>query len=196
MTISPFFLDLLSAYRFEMDDLTFDSDGRDVLRRRLADKRKEIDFLLQMMRLSPEMVAVVFHQAFTFRNPALMAHLLGCEADELPAWDEVSDAIALAPAARALAQTILQAPDGEWFMTVAAGLHYLAGKPALAQAKRGGAEADDEDDENADRDGDEDDTDDHDDFDDHESDEVRGSARDRDEAGADWLAEQGFDRKD
>lgn len=191
MTISPFFRNLLSAYRAEMDDLTSDSDGRDVLRRRLADKRKEIDFLLQMMTLSPEMVAVVFHQAFTFRNPALMEHLLGCEADELPAWAEVSEGIALAPEARALAQTILQAPDGEWFMTVAAGLHYLVGKPALAG--RGGDQAEEDDDND---DGEEDDSSDQDDFDTHESDEVRGNARDREEAGADWLAEQGFDRKD
>jgi len=192
MSISPFFLNLRSAYRSEMDDLTFDSDGRDVLRQRLAAKRKEISFLVQMMELSPEMVAVIFHQGFVFRRPAVMDHLLSHEADEFPAWSEVSDGIELAPWAQDLAQTVLKARAGEWFLTLAAGLHYMASKPDAAFAGRGGDGARDEDSD----DGDDDHTDDQDDFNDHESDEVRGDARDREEAGASWLEGQGFDRKD
>ena len=192
MSISPFFLNLRSAYRSEIDDLTFDSDGRDVLRQRLAAKRKEISFLVQMMELSPEMVAVIFHQGFVFRQPAVMDHLLSHEADEFPAWSEVSDGIELAPWAQELAQTVLKAPAGEWFLTLAAGLHYMAGKPDAAYAGRGGDDARDEDSD----DGDDDHTDGQDDFNDHESDEVRGDARDREEAGASWLEGQGFDRKD
>ena len=190
MNISPFFLDLHSAYQAEMDDLTFDSDGRDVLRQRLAAKRKEIGFLVQMMELSPEMVAVIFHQGFAFSQPAAMDHLLSHEADEFPEWSSLSGGIELAPWTRELVQVILQAPKGEWFLTVAAGLHYMAGKPVAAQAVQSGADESDYDD--ADEDGD----DDPDDFDDHESDEVRGDARDRKEAGANWLEGQGFDRKD
>ena len=193
MSISPFFLNLRSAYRSEMDDLTFDSDGRDVLRQRLAAKRKEIGFLVQMMELSPEMVAVIFHQGFSFRQPAMMDHLLSHEADEFPAWSEVSDGIEMAPWAQDLARTVLKAPAGEWFLTLAAGLHYMAGKPDAAFAGQGGDDAREED-------GDDRDDDDHadgqDDFNDHESDEVRGDARDREEAGASWLEGQGFDRKD
>ena len=192
MSISPFFLNLRSAYRSEIDDLTFDSDGRDVLRQRLTAKRREISFLVQMMELSPEMVAVIFHQGFVFRQPAVMDHLLSHEADEFPAWSEVSDGIELAPWAQELAQTVLKAPAGEWFLTLAAGLHYMAGKPDAAFAGRGGDDARDEDSD----DGDDDHTDDQDDFNDHESDEVRGDARDREEAGASWLEGQGFDRKD
>lgn len=192
MSISPFFLNLRSAYRSEIDDLTFDSDGRDVLRQRLAAKRKEISFLVQMMELSPEMVAVIFHQGFVFRQPAVMDHLLSHEADEFPAWSEVSDGIELAPWAQELAQTVLKAPAGEWFLTLAAGLHYMAGKPDAAYAGRGGDDARDEDSDG----GDDDHTDGQDDFNDHESDEVRGDARDREEAGASWLEGQGFDRKD
>lgn len=192
MSISPFFLNLRSAYRSEIDDLTFDSDGRDVLRQRLAAKRKEISFLVQMMELSPEMVAVIFHQGFVFRQPAVMDHLLSHEADEFPAWSEVSDGIEMAPWAQDLAQIVLKAPAGEWFLTLAAGLHYMAGKPDAAFAGRGGDDARDEDGD----DGDDEHTDDQDDFNDHESDEVRGDARDREEAGASWLEGQGFDRKD
>lgn len=188
MNISPFFLNLRSAYQSEMDDLTFDSDGRDVLSQRLAEKRREIAFLVQMMELSPEMVAVIFHQGFVFRQPAVMDHLLSHEADEFPAWSGVSDGIELAPWARELAEVVLQAPGGEWFLTVAAGLHYMAGKPDAASAARNSQD----DDEDAEEDGDED----QDEFDADENGDEPGDARARREAGADWLVGQGFDRKD
>lgn len=186
MNISPFFLNLGSAYRSEMDDLTFDSDGRDVLRQRLSEKRQEIGFLVQMMELSPEMVAVIFHQGFVFRRPAVMDHLLSHEADEFPQWSQVSDGIEFEPWARDLAQVVLDAPGGEWFLTAAAGLHYMAGKLDAASSVQhetddGNAaeDADDQDEFDADEDGDE-----------------PGDARARREAGADWLVGQGFDRKD
>ena len=178
-----------------MDDLTFDSDGRDVLRQRLADKRKQIGFLVQMMELSPEMVAVIFHQGFSFPRPAVMDHLLSTDADEFPEWSSLSPSIELAPWTRKLVQVILQSPKGDWFMTLAAGLHYLAGKPVAAFAGQGAGDARDEDDEDG-EDRDDDGSDGPDDFDTHESDEVRGDARDRAEAGASWLEGQGFDRKD
>ena len=190
MSISPFFLNLHSAYQAEMDDLTFDSDGRDVLRHRLADKRRQIAFLVQMMESSPEMVAVIFHQGFVFNRAAPMDDLLSREADEFPDWRNLSSSIDMAPWTRELVQVILQAPRGEWFLTLAAGLHYLAGKPVAVFAGQGSDDARDQDD------ADDSDTDGPDDFDNHESDEVRGDVRDRDEAGASWLEGQGFDRKD
>lgn len=190
MSISPFFLNLRSAYQSEMDDLTFDSDGVDVLHQRLAEKRREISFLLQMMELSPEMVAVIFHQGFNFKRPTVMDHLLGHEADEFPQWSCVSDGIELTPWAHELAQVVLKAPGGEWFMTVAAGLHYMAGKAEAAPAVLKG---DDEFDDEA---GDEDEFDIAEDGDESDQPRQSGSARARKEAGADWLVAQGFDRKD
>ena len=190
MNISPFFLNLRSAYRSEMDDLTFDSDGRDVLRQRLAEKRQEISFLVQMMELSPEMVAVIFDQGFVFTQPAVMEHLLSHEADEFPEWSSLSGGIELAPWARELAQVVLAAPEGEWFLTVAAGLHYMAGKPDTASGLQNGHdEADDEE-------ADEDRNDQQDEFDADENGDEPGDARAQKEAGDDWLAGQGFDRKD
>ncbi|MEO7159463.1 MAG: hypothetical protein ABIX00_02940, partial [Polaromonas sp.] len=102
----------------------------------------------------------------------------------------VADGIEVAPWARELLQVIVKEPGGEWFLTVAAGLHYMAGKPDMASALQGGDDASDGDD--ADQDGD----DDHDEFDDDEDGNQPGDARARKEAGADWLAGQGFDRKD
>ena len=176
MSISPFFTNLRSAYQAELDDLTFDSEGKDVLNQRLADKRREIDFLVKMLELSPEMVAVVFHQAFAFSAPAVMDDLMGFEADELPDWTGLSNDIQIAPWAQVLANKVLIEPGGEWFLVVAATLEYMAGKPAAPVA-----EADEETDDDDELDGDA---------------EERAEAKARKEAGDDWMVAQGFDRKD
>lgn len=189
MMLSAFFDALNSSYRSELEDLAFDSEGHDVLAQRLADKRREIGFLVGMMELSPEMVAVVFHRAFTFRLPAAMDDLLGRESDEFPEWHSLSDAVTLAPWAQGLAERVLEEPRGEWFMTVAAGLEFMSGKPAAAGAGR--------DDDDEDEDGDEDDG-----FDDEgnaqplDADDLQGDARERREAADDWMVDQGFDKKD
>ena len=182
MNITSFFLELRSAYQSEIDDLTFDSEGRDVLRQRLADKRREVAFLVLMMEASPEMVAVIFHRAFDFRAPAVMDNLLSLEADEFPEWRSLADVVLVAPWARELVQTVLKEPRGEWFLTVAAALEYMAGKPALASAGQ------DESDEDEDDDGD--------DERDENDQRDESDAKARKEAGDDWMVEQGFDRKD
>lgn len=189
MRISPFFHYLRSAYMAEMDDLKFDSDGRDVLRQRLSEKRQEIDFLVQMIELSPEMVAVIFHQGFTFRQPTVMEQLLSQEPDDFLQWSSLSQSMDLAPWAEALADVILQAPGGEQFLTVAAGLQYMASKPDALAAQRSSEAADDED-------SDDYDDDDQDEFDADENGEAPGDSRARKEAAADWMVGQGFDRKD
>ena len=176
MNISPFFTDLRTAYQAELDDLTFDSEGKDVLLRRLADKRGEIDFLVKMMELSPEMVAVVFHQAFAFSAPAVMDDLLGFEADELPDWSGLAADIKIAPWAQELADKVLTEAGGEWFLTVAAGLEYMAGKPVTHTAQ-----TNDDEDAEEEFDGDA---------------EERADAKARKEAGDDWMVGQGFDRKE
>lgn len=186
MRTSSFFGQLRSAYASEIDDMSFDSEGKNVLRQRLAARRKELTFLRQMMELSPEMVSVVFHQGFRFKNPVPIEHVLSLESDEFPAWDTLSDAIALEPWAQQLADELCKEPMGEWLLTVAAGLEYLFAKPERASAKDH-SEDDDEDaekgenGENGEHDG---------------EDEEEKDARAREEAGQDWMVEQGFERKD
>ncbi len=191
MSISNFFLELRASYQAELDDLTSDSEGKDVLKKRLAEKRKELGFLLQMMELSPEMVAVVLHQAFRFTRPAVMDHVLAQNADDLPEWDSLSDYIEIAPWARDMVQTILKEPMGEWFMTIASALEYMHHKPLTAAERAQLASAEDEE-----EDQDEVRNERHDDThtEDHEEDEAE--ARAREDAGNDWMVEQGFDRKD
>ena len=182
MSISPFFQELRSAYQAELDDLNSDSEGHYILDKRLAEKRKELDFLLQMMDLSPEMVAVVLHQAFEFHEPELMAHFITRDADDLLSWDALSEGVRMAPWAQPIVDKILAEPVGAWFMTVAAALEYMHGTPMRRSAQANDADAD-EDLENVER------------GDQAEADEER-EAREREEAGNAWMVEQGFDSKE
>jgi acyl-CoA hydrolase len=150
MSISPFFLELRASYQAELDDLTSDSEGKDVLKRRLTEKRKELGFLLQMMELSPEMVAVVLHQAFRFTRPAAMDHVLAQDADALPEWESLSADIEIAAWARDVVKTILQEPMGAWFMTIACALEYMHHKPLTAAERAQLASANQEEEEDQD----------------------------------------------
>lgn len=191
MKISPFFHDLRSAYQAEIDDLTQDSEGKDVLRKRLAQKRSEIGFLVKMMELAPEMVAVVFHQGFRFTRAAPLEQALAVGQDHLPSWESLSTCVFLEPWAAALAKTVLAEPGGDRFMVIAAGLEYLQQARFAGSAVGGEADAE----------GDEDDPDDRehdDDYDALSADDVvePHDSRSREEASANWLADVGFERKD
>ena len=195
MSMSTFFRALRTSYQAELDDLTFDSEGRDVLKKRLIEKRGQIAFLAQMIESAPEMVAVVFHGGFHFEQPAVLEQLLTLESNEFPDWETLTEAVQLTPWAQELARTFVQLPQGSCFMTVAAALEYLQQRPSLPHLD--GAHA-------------------HEGSDGHAH-SVRGPARhldhghdydaddehhqgphdhDHDEASAEWLEGQGFDRKE
>lgn len=190
MSMSAFFRVLRTSYQAEIDDLSFDSEGRNVLRQRLLEKRGQLTFLRQMMELSPEMVAVVFHGGFHFDQPAVMEHLLTLESDDFPDWRSLGEAVQLTPWAQELAAGFLQEPQGDWFMTVAAALEYMYQRPSPHQN------------EGAPRDGHEEETHrpanrrDHDHGHDFDKDDERNHDTDHDEASGEWLENQGFDRKD
>lgn len=187
MKISRYFRDLQNAYEAELDDLTSDSEGKDVLRRRLADKRKEFGFLVQMVEVAPEMVAVVFHRGFRFAQPAALQALVACNEDRIPDWHSLGQAVTLQPDVAGLAQTVLDFPGGVRFLALAAGLEYLHHHGHAAPA------AQDEETE----DGDESDDNIDDDFDDLSADDARDpqTSRSREEASDNWLSDVGFDPK-
>jgi hypothetical protein len=193
MHLSPFFHNLRSAYEAELDDMRHDSEGQLVLDRRLAQRRREIEFLVSMLETSPEMVAVVFHKAFRFTSALAMDQLLALEPEDLPDWDELRKTIVVAPWAEATISTLRQHPAGDTFLTVAAALEYMAGMPGASQTGPADDDGDAAEDgaEREDRDAGEDGLP-------HLSadDAADSDGPTRDEAGADWLAEQGFDRKD
>ena len=195
MKISPYFHDLRSAYQAELDDLVSDSEGKDVLRKRLAEKRNEIAFLVQMMELAPEMVAVVFHQGFRFAKPAAVEQLVSLPVDELPAWGTLTSAVQLEPWAQSLAQTVLREPAGGRFLAIAAGLEYLhaqartASMAASAARSDGDSDADDEAGEDAEHD---------DEYNALSADDAMEpqNSRTREEAASNWLSDVGFERKE
>jgi ABC-type nickel/cobalt efflux system permease component RcnA len=194
MSMSAFFRALRSSYQAEIDDLATDSEGRDVLRQRLLEKRGQIAFLSQMMETAPEMVAVAFHGGFHFELPAVMDQILTLESDEFPDWDSLSDAVQLTPWARDLAKTLLKEPQGAWFMTVAAALEYLYFRPSPHHQEAGHHHDNAHQDDHAPHAN----TRHHDHGHDFDADDerVRRNDQDHEEDSADWLEGQGFDRKD
>ena len=197
MSMSAFFRALRTSYQAEIDDLTFDSEGRNVLRQRLLEKRGQIVFLRQMMELSPEMVAVVFHGGFHFELPAVMDQVLTLEPDEFPDWAGLADAVQLTPWAQELADGFLKESQGDWFMTVAAALEYMYQRPAAHPRESAAPEGHGEHTDAAHRTGNRRN---HDHGHDFDKDDERNRDTDHDhghdESSGEWLEGQGFDRKD
>ncbi len=172
MKLSRYFSDHARRYDAEMDDLVSDSEGKNVLDKRLKEKRSQLDFLVVMMDDNPEMLAVAFHQGFRFPSAKAMDLLVALEPEEFPDWDQLAQTIALAPWAVPLAARVLREPTGEIFMVAAACLEYL-----YTRADDRGAAVDEPED------------------DDEELDPEEREAQDREDAGNAWMEDQGFDAK-
>ncbi|PKO73542.1 MAG: hypothetical protein CVU23_02130 [Betaproteobacteria bacterium HGW-Betaproteobacteria-17] len=178
MKKSRYFSDLIKNYIDEVDDLVTDSEGKSVLQKRLNEKRREIEAILPMIEFSPEMVSVVFYGAFDFRSPETMQRVVLSEPGDAGflAWAVLENELAVSDWARPLIESSLKVQGGDAFLVATAALEFLRNKdsmpapmPEPEAEKEGGAEGEE---------GDEDGSD------------------DLNEAGADWLAEQGFDPLD
>lgn len=190
MKVSRFFSELNAVYQAEVEDLKSDSEGKNVLRARLREKRQQLPLLLPMMASNPEMLATAFHEAFRFMNPVQMENLLSKEENRLPEWSSLNKVIQVEAWAEPLVKIVVAEADGQRFLVIAAALEYMLRSPAKASAAAP-RDDDERDDETADE---------GDDYADEQrfgrDDGDDGDDYDLDEAGADWLAEQGFDRKD
>jgi hypothetical protein len=176
MMLSCFFEDMTKAYQAELEDLQSDSDGNDILSSRLKDKRSQFALMMPMIESAPEMVAVAFHGGMNFSDRQALTMLSGCEPDEFPAWDQLSEAVQFSDWAQKLAAIALKQPDGERFLIISVCLEYLYEKsngnyhgdynlpPDTSDDAVEGVERDDNDE------------------------------QDLEAEGADWLADQGFDR--
>lgn len=197
MSMSAFFKGLQDAYQSEIEDLRHDSDGADVLKQRLREKRSQLGFLVQMMELSPEMVASCFHGTFQFESPQAMEKILRLEDDELPDWPALAQSAQLNSTGEELARAVLKEPRGAWFLTVAAALEYLYHRADTAQAAHGSqvAQPDPAEDEGHARTRQARNLDDGHDWDVDDAQDASDDI-DQDEASQDWLERQGFDRKE
>lgn len=183
MRFSPFFRDLSSSYAYEIEDLTWDSGGANVLASRLRTRREQFDQLLPMSEFDPVMVATVFRGGFRFGekevSQGVFAQLLSAKPGQFPSWSSLAGKIRLEPWAGELAERALRAPGGEQFLLIAAGLEYIfsgnGAAPAAVEAEMAGSAG-------AGDDG-------------RDSDEDDGAQTDLAEAGEDYLSEQGFDRR-
>jgi hypothetical protein len=172
---SRYFAELIKSYNDEVDDLVSDSAGKSVLQQRLNVKRREIGAILPMIEYSPEMVAVVFYDAFDFKSPGTMQQVVLSEPDDadFTAWDDLKGDLTVADWAVPLIESALKAKGGDAFLVTSVALEFLRTRTSSYEPE---PELLDEDDQG-------DDSDD-------------GDAGDLGEAGADWLSEQGFEPLD
>lgn len=194
MKFSRYFQELMLVYKAELDDLRTDSEGKDVMRHRLKEKREQLPFLLPMMAENPEMLATAFHGAFLFMNPLTFENLASKEGNKLSSWKSLAASVKLEPWADKLANLVLAEEDGDRFLVTAACLEYLN----RSHHTRASAAAEQDENEEQDDQGESHEDSDHDgNYGRHGRDDGDdGDDVDLEEAGADWLAEQGFDRKD
>ena len=177
MSLSDYFFELDESYRADLDDLRFDSDGRDVLQTRLKDKRSQLKALLPLMGFDPVLVAPVFHGAFEFPSGGhqIVADLLTQSPGEFPPWQEVASAVTVAAWAQPLVTTVLGNASGEDFLATVVALEFGLSRrlgPRSEQAADDGDDGDDRNDGDEREDGDED-----------------------DQLSEDYLEQQGFDRR-
>ncbi|MBI3731065.1 MAG: hypothetical protein HY254_22380 [Burkholderiales bacterium] len=200
MKLSRFFEDIIPLYKAELEDLKSDSEGKNVLKARLREKAEQLPMLLPMMASNPEMLAVAFHEGFIFMSPLTMESLITKEAGNFPSWKTISSAVKLEPWAEPLSRIVLKDPDGETFLVTAAALEYLNRSNTTRKAGTSDAAgADEDEDKEANEENEE--LKEHGDLDGRYGRHGRDDGDDGDdydlgEAGADWLAEQGFDRKE
>jgi hypothetical protein len=193
LKLSRYFANLAKSYDAELDDLRTDSEGNNVLKARLAKKREQVPQLLMMMEFSPEMVAVAFHGAFFFKDTLVLESLITKEVNKLPAWTTLQKAIVIEPWAQPLVNTVLTDPNGETFLITTLGLDYLNRSNQTRAAQMSHVE---EDEEQLDHEFDDDNNEADLNSDERVGDEGEATEYDLDKSGADWLAEQGFDRKE
>jgi len=179
MKLSPYFKELSKSYAYEIEDLTYDSGGGNVLKARLKDKRDQFKDLLLMIDFEPVMVAPAFHRAFSFGDKALMEKLVAAKPGSFPKWKALAATTKMEPWAEKLVAAALKSEGGEQFMLVAAGLEFILSGIG-AEGAAGEAEPVLEEKEGDDRDG-------------GESEDSRD--QDLGDAGEDYLNEQGFDRR-
>jgi len=167
MRISRYFTDLMATYVAEIDDLKTDSGGGDVLNARLKDKRSQFAGLMPMMQTNPEMLAVIFHKAITVKDSKTILSYLSKEPHEFPEWGSIANCVQFQPWAAAYVDQLATTADGEEFLLTTVMLEYLLSRYEISEEQAS-----------------------HDNDDNMDDDE---DAADLNEAGSEWMAEQGFD---
>ncbi|AZN36866.1 hypothetical protein [Iodobacter ciconiae] len=172
MNISPYFTDLYTSYEAELDDLSSDSEGKSALAKRLNEKRQEIEHILPMIEFAPEMVTVIFYNAFGFNNPKIMQGIIFSEpegyGDDFISWNELSKHLNIASWAEKLIDAILNTEGGDLFMVMAAALEFMRSNGAHGHYPQP-------------------------EIIENEEDNDEDGALQLDESGSNWLSEQGFE---
>ena len=166
MRISRYFTDLMATYVAEVDDLKTDSGGGDVLKARLKDRRSQLVDLMPMMETNPEMMAVAFHKSISIKSAKTILSYLSKEPSEFPAWDSVAPSVQFESWAIAPVEALKKVKGGEQFLLTTVMLEYLFSRYEVSEEHH---------------------------QEDGEEDELDNDVEDLNEAGGQWLSDQGFD---
>lgn len=166
---SFYFEDLSERYNSELDDLRTDSENKNVLNRRLQEKRQCFSDLMPMIEDAPEMVAPALHGAYAFNDRKILDRAANSSPGlgRFPRWAEMERTLDIQPWARPLIEMCLGTADGDAFLTSTAVLEWMLTED-IRRPEAAGDVAD----------ADEDDT------------------EDLADAGESWMSEQGFDTPD
>jgi hypothetical protein len=164
MRISRYFTDLMATYVAEIDDLKTDSGGSDVLKERLKDRRSQIADLMPMMESNPEMMAVAFHKSIVVKDVKAILNYLPKEPSGFPSWDLIAPCVQFEPWATATIAMLKKAEGGEQFLLTTVMLEYMFSRYEVSEDHHQAEESDDDE-----------------------------NSEDLNEAGGEWLADQGFD---
>ena len=166
MRISRYFTELMATYVAEIDDLKTDSGGSDVLKARLKDRRSQIPDLMPMMESNPEMMAVAFHKSIVVKDAKTILSYLPKEPSAFPSWDSIAPCVQFEPWAASTVEMLKKAEGGEQFLLTTVMLEYMFSRYEVSE--------------------------DHHQHEDSEDDSDNDS-EDLNEAGGQWLSDQGFD---
>ena len=126
MILSRYFHDLHGSYQAEIEDLRYDSEGKDVLQTRLAQKRRELSSIMPLIDVDPVMVATAFDGAFDFEpaDAVLFEELLAREPGEFVPWLETAAGVGIADWAEPMIEQALDQELGQDFISTVLGLEY------------------------------------------------------------------------
>lgn len=178
MSAYAYYLDFLQSYQAELDDLFSDSDGKNVLEKRLAEKRKSFNDILSMIEFSPEMVAVAFFNAFSFLRKDTVHQVMHSVPgdDGFPLWEDFAECLHIKDWAQPMIAACLKTAEGNAFLVTTAVLEFLrVNASAFGAHDHDDVEGEDES------------------SGDHHDEDGYNDSDDLGEAGGDWLSEQGFD---
>lgn len=134
MDTSDYFESIAEEYYNDIESLAADSQGANVLKKRLAEVRAALPGMVGWIndQFGIPVAAQAFHGAFRFRDPAEGRRLLRLEPGDLPGWEGAVTLLVVEKWAEPMIELVKRNRNWQQFLVIAACLdHYYWGKNGL-----------------------------------------------------------------